>query len=424
MAQSMALNIVPQPKGDTGPAKGKTGTLSGKTTGKTGQVRSDDSRPDRADKPERPVFRDVLARRQAIGQRRAESPDDGPWKKNAEVHRMRLNRKGPPGPDSGQTGGSGIGPDLIRTGGEGMGETDTRPVPADVDRTAVRKPVVMKEQGNGDEENGVTAAIVISAESPLKSVGNEDRSRRREPQSGEKADESARIVRMSTRSEETRKADIPLLLVRDRRTGTGAAGRASRKGKPVLVPVAARRNAAADEAGPSTSRDFALYLREDGDRSATEVKDAPETLRKADFRDLLSRELREGGNDQIVRQIRMSLSDGGKGEIRLFLKPEHLGRVRIALDLNENHIAGRILVENNTVRQAFLDNMNDLVRSFRESGFDAASLDVGLENEGGQSREGAEKKDPYFSDRLKDFQDSVPRTDRPVGRHGLVDLIA
>jgi hypothetical protein len=99
----------------------------------------------------------------------------------------------------------------------------------------------------------------------------------------------------------------------------------------------------------------------------------------------LSRLFRDEGIPLIVKQSGIILRDHGQGEIRLVLKPEFLGRVRIRLNLDENHIVGRILVENRNVEDMLKDNLADLVRAFQEQGFGSARLEVAVE-EGGQDR--------------------------------------
>ncbi|MDR3174389.1 MAG: hypothetical protein LBU19_09080, partial [Treponema sp.] len=54
------------------------------------------------------------------------------------------------------------------------------------------------------------------------------------------------------------------------------------------------------------------------------------------FEDILARELRQTVNNDIVRNAQVILRDGGEGLIRLSLKPESLGNVKIRLELTDN----------------------------------------------------------------------------------------
>jgi len=95
--------------------------------------------------------------------------------------------------------------------------------------------------------------------------------------------------------------------------------------------------------------------------------------------------LREEGNERIVRGARILLRDREEGEIRLILKPERLGEVRIRLRMKDNLIGGRIIVENESVRESFQRNLPELAEAFRNSGFDVGDLDVSVG--GGTGRE-------------------------------------
>ncbi|MCL1817646.1 MAG: flagellar hook-length control protein FliK, partial [Spirochaetaceae bacterium] len=105
-----------------------------------------------------------------------------------------------------------------------------------------------------------------------------------------------------------------------------------------------------------------------------------DVLRTADERSVkesasgLLRRMREDANSDIVRSARIILKDSNEGEIRLVLKPASLGEVRIQLSVQDNLIGGRILVENESVRSVFEQNMPDLASSFRESGLQLGEL--------------------------------------------------
>lgn len=125
----------------------------------------------------------------------------------------------------------------------------------------------------------------------------------------------------------------------------------------------------------------------------------------------LSRSLRDGGNAEILKKAQFLLKESDQGEIRLILKPEKLGEVRIRLNLNEKHIAGRIIVENSSVREAFQENMELLNRAFREHGFQTDGLDVSVggrqAGEGGRRQRGQLGVHPALA--AEAFDEQVPR---------------
>ncbi len=124
---------------------------------------------------------------------------------------------------------------------------------------------------------------------------------------------------------------------------------------------------------------------------------------------LLNKQLQEGGTRDLAKNIRFVLKDNNQGEIKLILKPEALGKVRIHLNLEENNIVGKIIVENNSVKQVFQNNLAELTRALEESGFDSASLDVSVGGgETGQHRGFSEDQPVFFQREAADLEDAIP----------------
>jgi hypothetical protein len=112
---------------------------------------------------------------------------------------------------------------------------------------------------------------------------------------------------------------------------------------------------------------------------------------------LLARELHQNFNNDIVRHASMILRDEGKGMIRLALKPDTLGNVKICLEMAENKITGHIVVESEEALKAFEREIHSLEQAFRESGFQDAYLEMSLAADGGgaeQFRHGAQARAP------------------------------
>jgi len=91
--------------------------------------------------------------------------------------------------------------------------------------------------------------------------------------------------------------------------------------------------------------------------------------------------LREMAGSELTRAAGIILRDGG-GEIKLTLKPESLGNVRIRMNLVDNAIEGRIIVDNTAVKHVFEGSLNSLMRALTAEGFQTASLQVSV---GGQN---------------------------------------
>ncbi len=139
---------------------------------------------------------------------------------------------------------------------------------------------------------------------------------------------------------------------------------------------------------------------------------------------LLNKQLQEGGTRDLAKNIRFVLKDNNHGEIKLILKPEALGKVRIHLNLDENNIVGKIIVENNSVKQVFQNNLADLSRALEDSGFDSAALDVSVG--GGESgpQQGYREEQPVFFQReAADLEDAVPAVYEEGAGLSQIDLV-
>jgi flagellar hook-length control protein FliK len=152
--------------------------------------------------------------------------------------------------------------------------------------------------------------------------------------------------------------------------------------------------------------------------------------RAPDFQSALAERLRDVWNGDIVQSAHIVLKDGDSGTIRLQLKPESLGNVKIELNLSDNNISGKIVVESDEAKSAFERNMSELADAFKQGGFDSARLEVSV---GGGSGGGAESsrgdsQGPFFSERLRgalaSSADPASATSAYARRGGAVDILA
>jgi hypothetical protein len=140
-----------------------------------------------------------------------------------------------------------------------------------------------------------------------------------------------------------------------------------------------RFNAAEGPRGDA--REIALELRLP-EQNAPSVETSWETRSSQAFEDLLARELHQNFNNDIVRHASMILRDEGRGTIRLALRPESLGHVKIRLEMAENKITGHIVVESEEALRAFEREIHSLEQAFKDSGFQGASLEMSLASDG------------------------------------------
>lgn len=110
--------------------------------------------------------------------------------------------------------------------------------------------------------------------------------------------------------------------------------------------------------------------------AASGLPERPSGVSIPDASQQLARRLNGSLGDNIVRQARVILKNANEGEVRLVIRPPELGRVRIQLQMDQGHIAGRILVDNQSVRQAIEQNLAALQRAFADAGLEMGELEV------------------------------------------------
>jgi hypothetical protein len=143
---------------------------------------------------------------------------------------------------------------------------------------------------------------------------------------------------------------------------------------------------------------------------------------ESNFGELLSRQLNEGLSTDIVRHASIILRGNDSGLIRLTLKPETLGNVKIRLEMSENKIIGHIVVESKEALRAFEEEAHVLEAAFKEAGFDGASLDMSLASGNGSGEDGrGERMDRDVLSSLRiaaSYDASSMRTEDGSGRAG------
>ena len=146
----------------------------------------------------------------------------------------------------------------------------------------------------------------------------------------------------------------------------------------------------------SPAREITLELRIPESRSMSQstAQTTWETRAGTALENMLARELHQNFNGDIVRHASIALRNGGEGTIKLALKPESLGNVKIHLEMTENKITGRIVVESTEALNAFRKELSALEQAFRDSGFANADLDLSLTSDG-QGTDQWEQEDSF-----------------------------
>ncbi len=125
----------------------------------------------------------------------------------------------------------------------------------------------------------------------------------------------------------------------------------------------------------------------------------------------------ERGYGQMVDQARIVLKDQNAGEIRMTLYPESLGKVKVALNLSDNSLDGRIFVENQSVKDVFQSNMDNLLQAFRDGGWNDLSLEVSVGGDRGSGNGGSAFGQ---APQAKDYGRQVAQTVSSEGQPGRI----
>ncbi|MDR2149526.1 MAG: flagellar hook-length control protein FliK [Spirochaetaceae bacterium] len=143
--------------------------------------------------------------------------------------------------------------------------------------------------------------------------------------------------------------------------------------------------------------------------SPTVGNNATEFIEAHQFENLIAQELQDNLSGDIVRQAQVVLRNADSGSIRLSLKPESLGTIKVHLEMVENKLIGHIVVESAEVLRAFEREVHSLEQAFRDSGFQTAHLDTRLAggNQNGAGSGQDHNTGQFFSERLAAAYDSV-----------------
>ena len=234
-------------------------------------------------------------------------------------------------------------------------------------------------RGTDAEQDSQVLAVFTGA-------GVQNRTNRIKPENSEESQDTKTKKIEKSRDRRKERIDVD---VYDLRTPTNDA-----KAKPT--------ESKSPQDGTTKTVELTLHLKEGTEKKAEDPKLSSMQSPSRSFQDMLAQELRTTMNGDIVRHASMVLKDGGEGLIRLNLKPESLGNVRIKLEMADNKVTGHILVESEEALRAFEKEIHSLEQAFKDGGFQGASLEVSVSADGrgsGSFKQG-QMQQPFYSDRL------------------------
>jgi len=227
----------------------------------------------------------------------------------------------------------------------------------------------------------------------------------------------------------SRRRDRVTFEVRDMRTGEANSLNGTQTRSYTITETGAGR-----VNGETPAREITLELRLPEQQNSSTAQTTWEAKAGGTaIENMLARELHQNFNGDIVRHASMALRDGGEGTIKIALKPESLGNVKIRLEMTENKITGHIVVESEEALNAFRKEIASLEQAFRDSGFTNADLNLSLTADG-RNAQGREQEQNSFTpqmiasrydDSSYDYAEHDARVDVFVGRKsGSINMLA
>ncbi|WP_461247670.1 flagellar hook-length control protein FliK [Treponema sp. R6D11] len=197
--------------------------------------------------------------------------------------------------------------------------------------------------------------------------------------------------------------------VRDYRTVSNNSDGTQTRGYSVVETAVGRNH------GQNAVQEVTLDLRLPDQGQSSQLQNSWEVKSGNMLENMLARELHQNFNGDIVRHASMALRDGGAGTIKIALHPETLGHVKIHLEMTENKITGRIVVESEEALNAFRKELSALEQAFKDSGYANADLNLSLTADG-SSEQGQNFDESSFSSRMaaSSYEDGFELESAPV----------
>ena len=80
---------------------------------------------------------------------------------------------------------------------------------------------------------------------------------------------------------------------------------------------------------------------------------------------------------KLVEKAQVAVTNG-KSEVLMTLNPEHLGKVRLKINMDGDNLVGKIFVDNAEVKDIFTKNLDTVISSLNEIGINIEGFDVML----------------------------------------------
>lgn len=131
-------------------------------------------------------------------------------------------------------------------------------------------------------------------------------------------------------------------------------------------------------------------------QNITSSSDQTASAAGSNFQAMLSNQIQQNAGE-IVKAGNIVLKDNDIGSIKLILKPEQLGNVKIDLHISDKSITGRIVVASQEAYNAFKESAESLKQAFINSGFESAGLDLAFAGQNNNGNQMSNQENPARS---------------------------
>jgi len=149
------------------------------------------------------------------------------------------------------------------------------------------------------------------------------------------------------------------------------------------------------------------------------VDKSPDEIMPGRENRLASNISRAGTLNQIVEKAALNLNNG-KSQVRIELRPEFLGSVRMKITTENHLVTLRILTELPVVKEMIENNISQLKTDLQSHGLEINKLDVSVANDSQQRGKGFEKADFLSEKENSDVQDNKAVPAEKTGTESLL----
>ncbi len=117
--------------------------------------------------------------------------------------------------------------------------------------------------------------------------------------------------------------------------------------------------------------------------------------------------------NELVQKAKLNIVENGKNTAQISLYPNELGKITLNIDVTKERVEGRILVENETVKNLLLNDFLILKEDLKQSGLNLSSLSVEVKTNEEQlasffnfeKKENLEKPEEFFTNKKTNSND-------------------